>query len=74
LYATLTPALRAMTSRSASIASRSPNPFSITLQPSAAKAWATARPIPLVDPVTSAALPSSDIEVHFLKKDAAAEA
>ena len=50
------------------------SPFSITLQPSAAKAWATARPIPLVDPVTSAALPSSDIETHFLKNEAAAEA
>jgi len=46
----LTPALWPMPSRSASIASRSPSPFSITPQPSAAKAWATARPIPLVDP------------------------
>jgi hypothetical protein len=39
-----------------------------------AKARAIARPIPLVDPVTSATLPSSDIKTHFLKKDAAAAA
>ena len=52
----------------------SPNPFSMTRQPSAAKAWAMARPIPLVDPVTRATLPSSDMKTHFLKSEAAAEA
>ena len=55
-------------------AAPSPSPFTITLQPAPAKARAMARPIPLVDPVTSATLPLSDIKTHFLKKDAAAAA
>src|SRR5688572_24702315 len=45
--------------RSASISSPSPKPFSITLAPSAAKSVAIARPMPLVDPVTTADFPAS---------------
>src|SRR5262245_23074044 len=41
----------------------SPKPFSITFAPSRAKASAMPRPIPLVEPVTSAAFPESDFIV-----------
>src|ERR1700679_283163 len=48
-----------MLERSFSIAAASPKPLMTTLQPSLAKALAIARPMPLVDPVTSATLPLS---------------
>jgi hypothetical protein len=50
-----------MSARSASIAAASPKPFSMTLQPAAANASAMAWPMPLVEPVTRADLPFSDI-------------
>ena len=42
--------------RSLSISALSPNPFSMTFAPTPAKARAMPRPMPLVEPVTSATL------------------
>ena len=48
-----------MAVRNPSMASSSPKPLSIKLQPAPARAWAMASPIPLVEPVTIADLPVS---------------
>src|SRR5262245_710511 len=55
---TLTPASRSRLDRMRSISAGSPSPFSVTSMPALAKAVATAKPMPLVEPVTRAALRS----------------
>src|SRR5687768_5783524 len=61
----LTPWSRASRARSFSISAASPNPFSITFTPSRASASAIARPMPLVEPVTTALLPTSSLPIAF---------
>ena len=48
------------------MASASPNPFSTTFAPAAASDPAMAIPMPLVDPVTTAVLPVSEVMPVFL--------
>src|SRR5580704_1565577 len=57
-----------MPERSFSIAAASPKPLMVTLAPSAASARAIARPMPDVEPVTSADLPFS-MEIPNSMKD-----
>src|SRR4051812_23218443 len=73
LYSTFTALLLANSTRCDSITALSPKPLSMTLQPAPANASAMAFPMPLVEPVTMAALPLSDMN-YLLKNDAAAEA
>src|SRR3990172_3420938 len=58
--AALTPNSISSPRRVTSILAASPNPFSITLMPDAAKARAMPRPMPLVEPVTIALFPASE--------------
>src|SRR5690349_12741510 len=55
-----------MSSRIATISAASPNPFRIISAPCAANALAMPRPIPLVDPVTTATFPFNMILRTFL--------
>src|SRR6187455_176223 len=48
-----------MPARSCSIAEASPKPFSMMLQPASARVRAMPRPMPLVEPVTTADFPCS---------------
>ncbi|CAH1661729.1 hypothetical protein CHELA40_12134 [Chelatococcus asaccharovorans] len=57
----MTPKSFSMPLRSFSIAAASPKPLITTLAPSLARARATASPIPLVDPVTTAVRDFSDM-------------
>ena len=58
-----TPNSVSMAARAASISSPGPKPLRTTFAPSAAKARAQARPMPLVEPVTRADLPLRVMEV-----------
>src|SRR6185312_12393303 len=58
-YAALMPKLFSRPARSASIAALSPKPLMVTLTPAPASALAMPRPIPEVEPVTTADFPLS---------------
>src|SRR5690242_18427457 len=66
LYPVPTPCVRSMSSRIATISAASPNPFSTISAPCAASDLAMPRPMPLVDPVTTATFPFNMIFETFL--------